>query len=497
MPINFIPNDPKASGGPPVRRKTPRAERASTVAGFNYVTHGSAAPRPLGDPQFLFWQSREAALAAVAAYEALDGKKVTRWARSTNRRRLDLQPNAGIDLNAYYDGESLSFFEYTTGTKTTWSGASTDVVAHEAGHALLDQVRPDLWDSTYTETNAFHEAFGDCMAILTAFEDSPTRLLMRTRLRRQNFVEATAEDLSEGVLRALGASHPAAKPRHARNTFKWALPSTLPASGPPNVLSSEVHSFARVFTGCFYDSVLNILRDRIGASQTPTSAQLAAAVRTAGKLLVRAAAEAPITVRFFQAVGRAMVLADQAANNGANRMAIHDAFQRHNVALGSAAMLAPVAALDGTVGRRGALSRSAVEDLRTRLGAVPAERMLVEQREIGGLTVVCATHLKHVPLGGLDRRLRGVVAVAPRPVLVRSVDRTVALLEGMPEAMTSDDEVKAFVETLLTSDRIAFDRRARSGIKSAARQDVRLRLPTHAVHKVGATKVLRRVRFAC
>src|SRR5512146_1972083 len=481
MPINFIPNDPKASGGPPMRRKTPRAERASTVAGFNYVPHGSAAPHPLGDPQFLFWQSREAALAAVAAYEGLDGKKVTRWARSTNRRKLDLKPNAGTDLNAYYDGQSLSFFEYTTGTKTTWSGASTDVVAHETGHALLDQVRPDLWDSSYTETNAFHEAFGDCMAILTGFEDPATRLLLRTKLRRQNFLEATAEDLSDGVLRALGASHPAAKPRHARNTFKWALPSTLPASGPPNVLSSEVHSFARVFTGCFYDTIVYIVRDRIGGSNTPTSAQLAAAVRTAGKLLLQAAAEAPVTVRFFQSVGRAMVLADQAANNGANRMAIHDAFQRHNIALGTAAMLAPVAALGGKVGKRGALSRSAVQDLRTRLGAAPAARRLVEQREIGGL----------------DRRLRGVVAVAPRPVLVRSVDRTAALLGGMPEATTSDDEVKAFVETLLTSDRIAFDRPARSGIKSGARQDVRLRLPTHAVHKVGATKVLRRVRFAC
>jgi hypothetical protein len=497
MTINFIPNDPKASGGPPLRRKTPRAERASSVAGFTYVTHAPAAPHPLGDPEFLFWQSREAALAAVATYEGLHGKKVTRWARSSNRRKLDLQPNAGTDLNAYYDGQSLSFFEYTTGSKTTWSGASTDVVSHEAGHALLDQARPDLWDSSYTETNAFHEAFGDCVAILTAFEDSATRLLVRTKIRRQNFVEATAEDLSDGVRRALGASHPAAKPRHAHNTFKWALPSTLPASGPPNVLSSEVHSFARVFTGCFYDTILNILRDRIGASQAPTSTQLVAAVRTAGKLLLRAAAEAPLAVRFFQSVGRAMVLADQAANNGANRMAIHDAFQKHNVALGSAAMLAPVAALGGEVGRRGALSRSAVQDLRARLGAKPAERMLVEPREIGGLTVVCATHLKHVSLGGLDRRLKGVVAVAPRPVLLRPVDRTVALLGGVPEATTSDDEVKAFVETLIASDRIAFDRAARSGIKSAVKQDVRLRLPTHAVHKVGATKVLRRVRFAC
>jgi hypothetical protein len=54
MPINFIPNDPKASGGPPMRHKAPRAERAGTLAGFRYVAHAPAAPHPLGDPEFLF-----------------------------------------------------------------------------------------------------------------------------------------------------------------------------------------------------------------------------------------------------------------------------------------------------------------------------------------------------------------------------------------------------------------------------------------------------------
>ena len=499
MPINFIPNDPKASGGPPLRQKTPHTERAATVAGFTYVTHKPAALHPLGDPEFLFWQSREAALAAVAAYEALAGKKVARWARSTPVRKLDLLPNEGTDLNAYYDGNSLDFFQYTTGTKTTWSGASTDVVAHESGHALLDQSRPDLWDSSYPETNAFHEAFGDCMAVLTGFADPATRTLVRTKLRRQNFLEATAEDLSDGVRRALGASHPAAQPRHAHNTFKWALPSTLPTSGPPSVLSSEVHSFARIFTGCFYDTILNILRDRIGASKTPTAAQLDAAVKTAGKLLVRAAAEATETTRFFQSVGQAMVLADTAANGGTNHLAIRDAFQKHNVALGSSAVLAPSAALSGKVSTaRGTLTRTAVADLRQRLGATPAERVLVSAHDIAGVRVVRATHLRHVPLGKLDNRLKGVVAMVSQRVLVGAVDKTAAILGGLPESTAGDDEVHTFVATLLAADRIAFaGTSARYGIKSSMRKDIRLRLPTHAVHKVGSTKVLRRVRFAC
>jgi hypothetical protein len=499
MPINFIPNDPKASGGPPTRHKAPRADRPATVAGFTYVAHKPAALHPLGDPEFLFWQSREAVLAAVAAYETLAGKKVARWARSTPIRKLDLLPNEGTDLNAYYNGDSLNFFQYTTGTKTTWSGASTDVVAHESGHALLDQSRPDLWDSSYTETNAFHEAFGDCTAILTAFADPATRAAVRAKLRKKNFLEATAEDLSDGVLRALGPSHPAAQPRHARNTFQWALPTSLPTSGPPSVLSSEVHSFARIFTGCFYDTILNILRDRIGAAKTPTAAQLGAAVQTAGKLLVRAAAEATETPRFFQSVGQAMVLADTAANGGANHLAIRDAFQKHNIALGSSGALAPFAALSGKVSTaRGTLTRSAVDDLRQRLGATADERVLVSAHDIGGVRVVRATHQRHVALGTLDTRLKGVVAMLSQRVLVGAVNKTAAILGGLPESTAGDDEVRTFVETLLAADRIAFaGTSARFGIKSSSRKDTRLRLPTHAVNRVGGRKVLRRVRFAC
>jgi hypothetical protein len=499
MPINFIPNDPKASGGPPTRQKAPRTDRPATVAGFTYVPHQPAGLHPPGDPEFLFWQSREAALAAVAAYETLAGKKVARWARSTPVRKLDLLPDDGVDLNAYYNGDSLNFFHYKTGTKTTWSGASTDVVAHESGHALLDQSRPDLWDSSYPETNAFHEAFGDCMAILTAFADPATRALVRTKLRRKNFLEATAEDLSDGVLRALGPSHPAAQPRHARNTFKWALPTSLPTSGPPSVLSSEVHSFARIFTGCFYDTILNILRDRIGAAKMPTAAQLDAAVKTAGKLLVRAAAEATETTRFFQSVGQAMVLADTAANGGANHLAIRDAFQKHNIALGSSGLLAPLAALGGKISTaRGTLTRAAVADLRQRLGATSDERVLVSAHDIGGVRVVRATHQRHVALGKLDNRLKGVVAMVSQRVLVGAVNKTAAILGGFPESTAGDDEVHTFVATLLAADRIAFaGTSARYGIKSSARKDIRLRLPTHAVHRVGGMKLLRRVRFAC
>jgi hypothetical protein len=503
MPINFIPNDPLASTGPKMRRKTARPNRAAGVAGFTYISGPAAGLYQPGTADFLFWQAREAALAAVQTYEDLTGQKVREWARSNPRRRLNLLPDEGVDLNAYYNGQSLSFFEYQTGNKTTYSGASTDVVAHEAGHALLDQARPDLWSSNYPETNAFHEAFGDMMALLTAFGDRKTRDAVRKNMRKKNFVEATAEDLSDGVLRKLGASHPASQPRHARNDFHWALPTSLPTSGPPSVLSSEIHSFARVFTGCFYDTILNILRDTIGAGKAPSQTQLRQAVRTAGSLMIRGAAEAPETARFFQSVGRTMILADEAMNGAANRMAIRDAFERHGIALGSAAMLAPTAALAGKppTTRRGArqpLGSAALADLRGRLGADPKAKMVVRTGVIGGQPVVRATHMREVPLGQIDDKLKGVVAIVPEPVLVGAVSRTAAILGELPESTASTDEVTTFVQTLLDSNRIAFDRgEVRKGVKSATAGDNRARLPTHAIRESGGKKVLERVRFAC
>ena len=103
------------------------------------------------------------------------------------------------------------------------------------GHGLLDATRPDLWDAVFLETGAFHEAFGDCMAVLTALNDRDSRKQVARgtgTLKKGNFVEATAENLSEAI-RRLAADHNAAEPRHAFNTFKFQLPETLrPAAGP-------------------------------------------------------------------------------------------------------------------------------------------------------------------------------------------------------------------------------------------------------------------------
>jgi hypothetical protein len=44
------------------------------------------------------------------------------------------------------------------------------------GHAILDAIKPQLWDAASQEIPAFHESFGDMSAILSALQLQPLRL---------------------------------------------------------------------------------------------------------------------------------------------------------------------------------------------------------------------------------------------------------------------------------------------------------------------------------
>ena len=112
MTIHFIPNDPGAKQGPAMGSKKPRADRPANRAGFIYEKVAKEAEYAPGTPEFLYWQCREGAMAALETWEKL-GEKQTRWVK--NKKKLQLRQNAGEDLNAYYDRSSLSFFEKTLG----------------------------------------------------------------------------------------------------------------------------------------------------------------------------------------------------------------------------------------------------------------------------------------------------------------------------------------------------------------------------------------------
>ncbi len=497
MAIHFLPNDPLAQAEAPLRQQLPRAEPAAQYARFQY---SAVVPEAIYAPdtaEFLFWQCREAALGTLETWAAI-ASPLRRW--QSGNRLLALRHQGGQGLNAHYDRTAVSFLEWSDGTKSTYSAASTDAVAHEIGHALLDAVRPDLWDSVYTEPAAFHESFADCMALLVGLSDAS----VRQRLVQQaggvsapNFLEALAEDIAEGVRRDSGASHPHSAPRRALNAFRWEIPINLPAVGPPSLLTTEPHSFSRIFTGCFYDTLSNIFAEQPAQSEQ----DLLAAAQIAGRLLIAGAQGAPEVARFFQAIGRAMILADEASNGARHHIAIRNAFANHNIALGSSAMLAPTTALAGAppniAGRRGKalIAPESRRHLLQRIGAKARSRLRVVATELGDQVVAKAIHRRSVPLGVLDRRLRGVIVPAVESVLVGASASRAAVLGQLPDPLTTVAEVEHFVHALLQHGSLALRTGRRRGATRGRCEEPFL--PTHAIRTRSGARVVTRLRFSC
>lgn len=486
--INFIPNDPLAEGDPPMRVVLARPDRKDDQAGFRVGGDEPEDVYPVGTSGFVRWQARQAAILTLEAWEAVLGEGIDSWVDELpDPLELPLVPDGGTELNAFYDRTSISFFHQRTGGKTTFSGASTDVVAHETGHGLLDALRPDLWNTPFIEVGGFHEGFGDISALVTALADEETRTRLVAAapdLGTPNFVEATAEDLSDGIRRAFGPTHPASRPRRALNTFRWQLPETMPQQGGPDVMIGEVHSLARIVTGCFWD----VLRGLFARSPERSAADLWDATRLAGRLIWTAASRAPEAPRFFRSVGRQVVLADAVLTGGANRVLIGQAFATHGIALGAQAMLAPELALAGRAPRfdRAAavvhVDDSTNADLQRRMGAGDAPAV-VSPLELAGTPVAKVTFREDVPLDDVDPRLRGVVASAPAPAIVGESGGVAALLSA-PRREAPTEETQQFVRSLLDHEQLALEPDART---ESSR--------THAVEEYNGRRELRRIRF--
>lgn len=509
MPIHFITNDPNASGAA-VKKITPTPNRPAAKMSFNVAPLPAQAAYAIDTVDFVAWQAREAALRALIVFEKVAGPLVG-WSGKAARKKLKLNPDLGEDLNAYYDQASVSFFEYKVGSKTVYSGASTDVVSHEVGHAILDALRPDLWNVNMLEVAAFHEGFGDCIAVMTALSDRATRIAVLMgdgTLAKPNFAEATAEQLAAAIGKVAGASHNAAKPRRALNKFKWAFPSSLPMDGKPEVLINEIHSFGQLTSGCYYDLIGEIFR-----AGPRNEARLWAACQAATRLLALAAKAAPVKPRFLEAVGKSMILADRQQGTGAdgqgkNEAHIRTAFERHGIALSVTSFLAPRAALAsrGRGAGRAALTAPAKSSLRSILGA--EARLETRPFALGRPGSTEVTAYRAVDLSGLSAKLKNVKAYTPQTAIVGRAAGVTAVLGSVDTGAAVADEVRDYVATLVKRDLIDFSGRAgkpsakggkakRGTARGGSGVVLSEKRPTHKVVKRGKEAVLERLCFGC
>ncbi|MGD8322519.1 MAG: serine protease [Gemmatimonadota bacterium] len=168
--------------------------------------------------------------------------------------RLIVVPHAGYGRNAFYDRQSKSlqfyYFNDEDGNEVR-TCLSTDIVNHEFGHAMLDGVRPHLYESPFVETAAFHESIGDLTAIL---------IILRNNDFRQSLVEATGGDLAGA--NPLGAiaeqfgkaveDRPYLRTAYQRDDEKKTMSDVKD--------DQEPHRVSEVLTGAMFDILIELAR---------------------------------------------------------------------------------------------------------------------------------------------------------------------------------------------------------------------------------------------
>jgi hypothetical protein len=214
-----------------------------------------------------------------------------------------------------------------------YSGESPDVVCHEHGHAVLDSLRPELFDAPFIEAAAFHEAFGDMSSILCALQLGSVResLIKSTkgRIHRNSMVSRLAEQLGWAIRQDAPDAVDRDALRNAANTWFYQDPAKLPPSAPASQLCSEPHSFSRVFSGAFLYALSGMLS--VQGKRRPTSAHLLQVTKDARRLLREAAAASPVVPGYFSQFAAHMVSVDSEAFGGRYRDALTGAFVRHGI----------------------------------------------------------------------------------------------------------------------------------------------------------------------
>ena len=304
------------------------------------------ALEPSGDGQFIFEQGTPGfhaanAFSAVARtikfFEEGTGMDIS-W--SFKKPQLDVNPDAGEMLNAYYQrGEGSVNFFHSTDPKTNLvvhSGDSGEVVSHEAGHAILDAFRPAYLMNWRADCGAFHESFGDMLALLMSTQDEKTlaKVVEQTGgdMTKPNVSANLGEELGITINNTSGKNRTGGDyTRTAINSLKWADPKSLESNPEdPNQLGSEVHNFSRLWTGAFYDVFTGLVNENRSAGMEP-----AQAIREAGaeglRMLGRLVKGSPRFDFTFKDMAKAFVASDRDGNGGKHVDLITQAYKNRDI----------------------------------------------------------------------------------------------------------------------------------------------------------------------
>jgi hypothetical protein len=260
----------------------------------------------------------------------------SKWAAC---ERLSVFPCAGKDFNAYYNRKALKFFydKDPVTRKQVYTANSSDIVAHELGHAILDTIRPDFWDVQALEIWAFHEAFADINAMwhIMQYDETLNMMIKETNgdISKPNIATRLAEEMGNAIYHLTNGQYgyTLGALRDATNNFKYTIPEKLPKEAPDNKLAAECHSFGRVFMGAWYQMFCNIYDKEVKNGNSKLQA-IKIARNISYEYLLRSVYVAPRTVRYHDAIAR-VILSEDKKKGSPYQDIIRNVFTKRNLLL--------------------------------------------------------------------------------------------------------------------------------------------------------------------
>jgi len=249
----------------------------STVGGSTGASTGEV-PFPLAEPdargRFIL-RPGDRRLASITAFAAANrtlrvaeryaGRKLRLGESDALTVRVSAAQSEPYELNAFFDPGSeevhLWFAQsyFTSPEAVVYDTAlSSDVVAHEVGHAVYNALKPYTlhWASPSSEHTAVHEAFADICAMLDAFRQATVRNAALSEsaadLRRPNRIA----NLAEGLAMAMDGLPPGRAGASAVPVIRSALnrevytPGTVASMGP--------HAASLPLSGAVYELIARL-----------------------------------------------------------------------------------------------------------------------------------------------------------------------------------------------------------------------------------------------
>ncbi|CAN0341059.1 unnamed protein product, partial [Phaeothamnion confervicola] len=229
---------------------------------------------------------------------------------------------------------NLSYYLNQQG-ETERTGTQADVVSHEAGHAILDAMRPTWLHSMSVASGGFHEAFGDMISILRALNDAPIIPVLKAEtngeLRIPNIVSSVGEQIGTAIYGEAGGKHGL---RSALNNTKYADAAFLPfvdRDGSHAGLGTEPHAYSKLFTGAFYDILTGMFDEAHSSPDASFRQATQEAADSAGKLLMRAIDFSPVGDITYKDMAESFLRADMIDNGGKNLELLATVFAKRNI----------------------------------------------------------------------------------------------------------------------------------------------------------------------